>query len=225
VLALFGGALASWAWRVHIWHQQAQANVGFIDWYASITGRGVPETDPFRFREWNRWYFGTDTRADALLIGCAAAALFVLLARRQLRRGFVIGAAIAAVLAFIGGGVIVARATIPSSWIPDWGLFLLEFCAAVVVLGLALAPRAPLARLLSLAPLVYIGRRSYAIYLFHLLIFSLFRTQRTHFNSFVQFWFLMLMTLIAAELSWRLVESPFMRGRRKYEQKPDGAPA
>jgi len=225
VLALMGGALAAWAWRVNVWHRQLHANVGFVDWYASITGRSVPDTDPFRFREWNRWYFGTDTRADALLIGCAAAALFVLLARRRLRRGFVVGAAIAAVLAFVGGGVIVSRASIPSGWIPNWGLFVLECCVAVVVLGLAVAPRAPLARVLSLAPLVWLGRRSYAIYLFHLLVFNLFRIERTHFPSVVQFWFLMIMTLVAAELSWRFVESPFMRGRRKFEQEPTVNPA
>ncbi|HEY1737862.1 MAG TPA: acyltransferase [Acidimicrobiia bacterium] len=219
-VALFGGALAAWGWRVAVWHRQAASKVSFVDFYALLTGRSLPDTDPFRFREWNRWYFGTDTRADALLVGCAAAVIFVWLARRPARRGFTIGAAVVAMLAFVGGGIVVARATIPSGWIPDWGLFVLESCVALTVLGLAFAPRAPLARVLSLPPLVYLGRRSYAIYLFHLFIFQQLRTQRTHLGSVAQFWLLMAVTLLVAELSWRYIESPFMRGRRRYEREP-----
>jgi peptidoglycan/LPS O-acetylase OafA/YrhL len=219
-LALVGGALAAWGWRVAVWHRQSVNKVTFVDFYAQITGRSLPDTDPFRFREWNRWYYGTDTRADALLIGCAAAVIFVWLARRPLRRGFTIGAAVVAMIAFVVGGFVVARASIPAGWIPDWGLFLLESCAAITVLGLALAPRAPLSRVLSLPPLVYLGRRSYALYLFHIFIFQQLRTQRTHLGSIAQFWLLMAVTLVAAELSWRYIESPFMRGRRRYEREP-----
>ncbi len=217
-IALFAGALGAWAWRIVVWHRHVASTVNFVDWYALITGRTPPATDPFRFREWNRWYFGTDTRADALLLGCVAAVLFVQLARRRPGRGLVVGASGVAVLAGAGVGVIVAQAAIPAGWVPDWGLFLFESCVALTVLGLALAPRAPLARVLSLAPLVWLGRRSYAVYLFHLFIFQMLRTQRTHLPSTAQFWFLMAVTLLAAEFSWRVIESPFMRGRRRYER-------
>ena len=219
-ITLFAGALAAWGWRVAVWREQLHPRISFVDWYALITGRSLPSDDPFRFREWNRWYFGTDTRADALLIGCVAAVVFLELARRNPPRWFGRVAATVGVLAFAGAGVIVERAIIPSGWIPDWGLFLLETCVALTVLGITLAPRAPLTRVLSLRPLVWIGRRSYAIYLFHLVLFQELPPKRTHLSPTLQFFFMMVMILVAAEVSWRLVESPFMRGRRRFEQVP-----
>ncbi len=216
-LALIAGALGAWAWRVTLWHQQSHTKSTFVDWYAAITGRGLPDADPLRFREWNRWYFGTDARADALLIGCAAAVLFVYAGRLASKRAFVNGAAVVGVLAFAGAAVLVVQATIPSGWIPDWGLFLLESCVALTVLGVVLAPRSPLTWLLSLPPLVWIGRRSYAIYLFHLVVYQELSRDRTHFSSTVEFWFSMAVILVVAEISWRFIESPFMRGRRRFE--------
>ena len=86
---------------------------------------------------------------------------------------------------------------------------MLETCVALTVLGLALAPGAS-RTVLSLPPLVYLGRRSYAIYLFHLFIYQQLRTERTHLGSTAQFWLLMAVTLLVAEFSWRYIESPFI---------------
>jgi peptidoglycan/LPS O-acetylase OafA/YrhL len=216
VLALVAGALASWSWRAALWHSHP-TKLAFVDFYAAITGRVLPATNPFR--SWNRWYFGTDTRADALLIGCAVAALFVHLARRPPSARVARVAAIVVVVPAVVAGVVVAKAAILDGWVPDWGLFLLECSVGLTVLGVVLSPSGLLTRVLSFRPFVWIGRRSYAIYLFHLVVFEVFPTSRTHLSSTFQFWFLMAMTLVAAEISWRLVESPFMKGRRRFERE------
>ena len=87
-LTLFAGAVASALWRAYLWSSPPS----FVDFYARITGRAVQGTNPFE--TWNRWYFGTDTRLDALLIGCVAAVILVGLQPRltlAVRRGFLVG--------------------------------------------------------------------------------------------------------------------------------------
>ena len=135
---------------------------------------------------------------------------------------FTIGAAVVAMLTFVGGGFVVGRG------VPLWvdsrlGIVRARACVTLTVLGLALAPAAPLATALSLPPLVYLGRRSYAIYLFHLFIYQQLRTERTHLGSTAQFWLLMAVTLLVAEFSWRYIESPFIRGRRRSAREPVAA--
>ncbi len=208
-LALFAAAAASAAWRAYLW----KSPPAFVDFYARITGREVRGTNPFA--TWNRWYFGTDTRLDALLIGCVAAVALVSLQPRitpAIRRVLLC----VSVVAIVVLGFMVANAAILSDWLPSWGLFVFACLVAVVVVGLVVNPGSIPSRLFGLAPLVWIGRRSYGIYLFHQVVFNQAVRNRTHLPPFWSFWFNMAAILVVAELSWRYVEQPFLRRKGRF---------
>ena len=166
----------AWYWVHHIGHR------AFVDYYLELTNRpvrpGSVGTLTHRTDVWNRLYFGSDTRADALLVGCLTAiVLFWLLPKLGARARVRLSAA--AGVALLGCAVIVWQSVVViSGWLPVWGILALELAVAVVIAGLVAAPRHPLALVLAVPPLAWLGRRSYAIYIFHTLVFEY--CQRSH---------------------------------------------
>jgi peptidoglycan/LPS O-acetylase OafA/YrhL len=205
----------AWYWLHHLGHRT------FVDYYLEVTNRPVPPgsagTLTHRTDVWNRFYFGSDTRADALLVGCLTAiVLFWLLPRLGARARVRLSAA--AGLALVGCAVIVWQSVVViSGWLPVWGILALELGVAVVIAGLVAAPRGPLALVLALPPLAWLGRRSYAIYLFHTLVFEYCRRSHVDLSPPVSFVFQIAVVLLVAELSHRLVEAPMLRRKRHFE--------
>jgi peptidoglycan/LPS O-acetylase OafA/YrhL len=219
------GIVAAAAWRVWYWYHHLGHRT-FVTYYLAMTNRlprCAPGTLCHRTDVWDRIYFGSDTRADALLVGCLVAiVLFWVLPRLGARARVRLSAA--AVLALVGCGVIVWRAVVVmSGWLPVWGILALELGVAVVIAGLVAAPRYPLALVLSLGPLAWLGRRSYAIYLFHPVVFHYCNRKHVHLAPPLSFVFQIAIVLVVAELSHRLVEAPMLRRKRHFE--PPGAPA
>jgi peptidoglycan/LPS O-acetylase OafA/YrhL len=214
------GIVAASVWRAWYWWNRL-GHRSFVAYFLAVTDRPVPSNTPgtltHRTAVWNRFYFGSDTRADALLVGCLTAiVLFWLLPKLGARARVRLSAA--AGLALIGCGVIVWRAIVViSGWLPMWGILALELGVAVVIAGLVAAPRNPLARLLALPPLAWLGRRSYAVYLFHPIVFEYCRRSRIDFSPPVSFVFQMIVILVVAELSHRLVEAPMLRRKQHFE--------
>ena len=214
------GIVAASVWRAWYWlHHLGHRN--FLDYYLDVTSRPLPSgtvgTLTHRTEVWNRFYFGSDTRADALLVGCLTAiVLFWLLPRLGARSRVRLSAA--ACLALVGCAVIVWQSVVViSGWLPVWGILALELAVGVVIAGLVAAPRNPLARLLALPPLAWLGRRSYAVYLFHTVVFEYCRRSRVHLSPPVSFVFQMVVILVVAELSHRLVEAPMLRRKQHFE--------
>jgi peptidoglycan/LPS O-acetylase OafA/YrhL len=212
------GIVIAALWRAWYWH----VNFGprrFVDYYFLLTLHQSTETGALDHRTavWNRFYFGSDTRADALLAGCLTAILLVwLLPRLGARARMRLSAA--AGVAFVVCGIIVWRAVVVlSGWLPVWGILALELSVAVLIAGLVAAPRGPLARLLALPPLAWLGRRSYAIYLYHPVVFTYLSRDRVHLSPPVSFVFQFAVVFVLAELSYRLVEAPMLRRKRRFE--------
>ncbi len=156
----------------------------------------------------SRVYFGTDTRAQQLLIGAALAWLV------QLRpEGLDLGGRTRGAWAVVAGLVvfaIVASTTFDeAAWLYRGGFFAISVLCALLVLGTATTnPAAPL-RWLTWAPLLWIGVRSYGIYLWHWPVI-LFVGEPIGLDlprvplMFVQ----VAVTLLLTELSLRWIERP-----------------
>lgn len=135
--------------------------------------------------EWDRVYYGTDTAAFALLAGCLVAVV-----NWQPKRY------IAPALA---GLVALAMVTATDSMLYLWAGFGVAALSALLVGG---APTLPV---LSQCWLRWLGNRSYALYLWHPLTLSVTGSVVWGVAT----------ALIAAEVSWRLVEAPALRLRHR----------
>jgi peptidoglycan/LPS O-acetylase OafA/YrhL len=219
VLMAVGAAI----WRAAVW-RAAFHHRTFVDFYAGLTARGNAVVTN-RLQAWDHWYFSTGTRADALLVGCAAAVLLVHYRSRiseTMGRVF----AILAVCAIAAVGVIMWQAVIPdASWLPTWGLFVFEICVALAVVGVMVAPRWGLGPVLAIPPLVWIGRRSYAIYLFHPIVFHLANRSRIHVAPALSLVLQFALVALVAEASWRFIEQPFLRRKRRFDSRAVPSPA
>ena len=138
----------------------------------------------------DRVYFGTDTRAQALLVGAAASALLVG-DWSALNRGWSLirsrwGKWIARVLPVIGLallGVATHYATGSAHEFRE-GLFIAVAIAAVLVIApVALDQRGPVAAVLAWRPLAWLGTISYGVYLWHWPIFLVLNGQRTGWSG------------------------------------------
>jgi peptidoglycan/LPS O-acetylase OafA/YrhL len=158
----------------------------------------IPGTDPLRL------YYGTDTRAQAFLIGAlamlAARHFTGERARRGLRRaGMPAFAVMVAAFAWLDSPESLYRG--------GFGAF--AVVAAVVVVAVTMP--GPLARLLDRSPLRLIGRVSYGIYLWHWPVIVLV-TERTVPARGVALLVLRVALIAAATaLSWCLIERPYKR--------------
>ena len=104
--------------------------------------------------------YGADTRAEELFIGCLSAVLLPA-ARRKVPSWIVL-------LAGLSLAVVVLLPLDTSEPYLYGGSTVVAVIAAVIIAGLSQQPGGLPARLLSLTPLVWVGQRSYGIYLWHL---------------------------------------------------------
>lgn len=166
-----------------------------------------PGADP------SRVYYGTDTRAFALLIGAAFAIAFP---SRNLPK--LISAKTRLALDLIGGagllGIIlmIRRTNEYDSSLYIGGLALFTVLSAIVVVILA-HPASHAARFIGCKPLRWVGIRSYSLYLWHYPVMTLttpavdvggFNAGRTIIQ--------LIMSFLLAALSWKFIEDPIRRG-------------
>jgi peptidoglycan/LPS O-acetylase OafA/YrhL len=158
-----------------------------------------------------RAYEGTDTRAAALLIGAVVAAFLPL--HRVARLG---GAAKIAleVLAFIGLAIVLGCIVLTDEYSPflyRGGEVLLAIATSLLVLG-ASHPQTFIGRALAIAPMRWVGARSYGIYLWHMPVVAFMPD--VVFDEQPIVWRLVSGVLIVglAAVSYALIEDPVRRG-------------
>ncbi|HUL99016.1 MAG TPA: acyltransferase, partial [Mycobacterium sp.] len=166
----------------------------------------------------NRVYFGTDTRAQALLIGAAAAALLVrdwpsLIAGRFEIRRFKRAARVLPMLGLMGLAVGAHYATGSVGDFRHGMLLLVALASVAVIAPVALDQDSFVARLLALKPLVWLGAISYGVYLWHWPVFLLLNGERTGWSGPPLFVARCVVTVALAFASWWLVEQPIRRWR------------
>ncbi len=158
--------------------------------------------------ETSRAYFGTDARAAELLVGAVlAVALDGRLAR--LATGGV-GFGWAGLVALAGLVGLWSVAEHEALWLFRGGLLVHALIVAVVIAGAM--TRGPLRSLLGLAPLVWLGRISYGVYVFHWPLFQWIDGRRTGLDPLPLFALRVVVTIAVAMVSYRLIEQPIRNG-------------
>ena len=177
----------------------------------------------------NRVYLGTDTRAGGLLLGAAMATVWrpYAIMRSPLRRkgGLldvvgVLGVAILAVTHWRFRDVVLTDGEIRGYDLLYRGGFLLVGVATMMVIASATHLRSLFGqKVLGMRPLVWIGTRSYGLYLWHWPVFMLLRPGAVDDGGDVDWphWLVMAvrfaLTFALAEVSYRLIERPFRQRR------------
>ena len=157
-----------------------------------------------------RAYEGTDTRAGGILVG----ALLALVWDRVVAAGNLpdvrAAAQAAGVLGLAGIAWLVVSTDDYSMQLYSYGLLLLSVCSAGLIAAVAM-PGSVLGRVLGIAPMRWLGERSYGIYLWQLPIIAFLPAARLESSRLAWSVLLTVTTLLLAELSWRLVEDPVRR--------------
>ena len=182
------------------------------------------------FRGFSEAYLirGLDMRADSLLAGCVMAGLFAggkLGADARAWRGPAVLAAgvLAGAVAFgrpisvrLGGETMIFAWILPVAW-----------AASAVVLGYLLCPNAggPATAALRSRPVVYLGRLSYGIYLWHVPVSVAVFRRPLPVPLPVLCAVAATISFAAAALSYHVVEQPILRLKKRFAAPAHGADA
>lgn len=175
----------------------------------------VPGGDP------SRSYYGTDTRAMSMLLGCWLAIRWPFDRVSNMRAQKFKGArrTIVLVLGPVAVVALIAMMLFTEGYsaFSYYGGILLCSIISVVAIAALIPQGSVLSRILSLKPLAWVGERSYAIYLWHYPILELMNPLNS--TTGIPWWKLLIELVVilgVSELSYRFVEKPF----RKLGSKP-----
>ena len=178
-----------------------------------------PGADP------SRVYYGTDTRFFELMVGSVLAV--VMLGRfarpagagsRQART-----AEVAGLLALTGVVAMMYATTDQQPFLFRGGFVLLCLVTALLLWSIEVAPGSPVARLLSTAPFVYVGRISYGLYLWHWPVYVAISPAHTSLQPGTALTLVRLAVSFGlAVASYVLVEHPIRTGALRRMRPPRG---
>jgi len=169
----------------------------------------------------DRLYYGTDTRAQALLVGSFLGAIgshggetFSILPTgwTATRRRQLLWSALG-----VGGAAYLAWAwhmlAGQNPFLYRGGFLTVAVAAGAVIVGCVTVPASFLARFLSLSGLVFIGRISYGLYLYHWPLFLAIDHAHTGLGGNWLLGARLVVTFAAATASFFLIEEPIRSGR------------
>jgi len=181
----------------------------------------------------DRVYYGTDSRAVALLVGCILGLLLDGQPARVRKGPYPslrdvegalphAGPSTARRHRLLGGLALAGAAATVALWVTahggdPWlyrgGLTLVALATAAVIAHAVVSPGSPTARLLALPPLVAVGEISYGLYLWHWPVFGWLSADRTGLSGAALLGLRFLAVFAAATLSYLLVERPIRTAR------------
>ncbi|MFC0136646.1 acyltransferase [Staphylococcus petrasii] len=161
---------------------------------------------------YSRVYFGTDTRLQTLLLGVILAFMwppFKLKANPPaVLQRTIDGVGIAGLVMLI---ILFFTVSDNSSWIYNGGFYLISGMTLLIIASVV-HPTTILAKVLSHPVLVYIGKRSYSLYLWHFAVISFVHIHYTDGQIPAYVYIIdIILTVLFAELSYRYVETPFRK--------------
>lgn len=189
-----------------------------LTWFTTVivVSMVVTTSLPLVFTLSDDWiYYSTPTRLPEMLAGVLLAVALATGNRRSVltRPGSTIptaiaGAAAVAVMVWLWHNV-----GLDTPWVYRGGFA--AFSLVSIVLIMAVHNRSsPVTRALTIAPLLYLGRISYGVYLFHWPLFLWISPQRTGLDGWPLFTVRMAVVLALAIASFHLIEDPIRRTGR-----------
>jgi peptidoglycan/LPS O-acetylase OafA/YrhL len=211
-LTTFAAFLAAVIYRMSFFYRYHPVQPSFVEYYFRLTGRGraLKQQDPGI----SRVYFGSDTRAHQLLLGCFLAALLLWIvphmkepSRRVLRVLGVIGAAVMTAILLDWPGT-------SRVWLDHWGAMIFEVAVAVLIAAIVVIPGSLLARALAVRPVRWTGQRAYGIYLIHPIIYQYLGD--FHLGAWGALGLHLGVVFGLAAFSYRFIETPALRLKDRF---------
>jgi len=168
-----------------------------------------------------RLYFGTDTHAQSILVGSVLACVLTLVQRHRGQAGMAPAATTAPAkvaltllgLAGLAGTVVLTTTLTGTSAAAYRGGFLLSaLSAAALITAAVCVTGGPVARVLSVRPMVWMGTVSYGAYLWHFPVTIELDSARTGLSGPALLAVRLATTFVLAAASYYLVERPVMEG-------------
>ena len=162
----------------------------------------TPGSDP------SREYYGTDTRLLALLVGAGLASLFTpgVVERVRGPAGWL------APVGAVGLVLLLVLTDDSSQWLYRGGFLLVALVAAILLAAVVARPDGLVGRVLSLAPIVWIGKISYGLYLWHWPVYVILSPARMGMSGIALLLVRFAVTFAIATASYYLVEMPVRQG-------------
>ncbi len=157
-----------------------------------------------------RLYYGTDTRADVLLIGCLTA----LVPFQRITGSWLIRAA-----AMVGAVLFLYLTTavkFTDQWLYQGGFTLIAALAGLVIAVAANGPPRPLSMALRWFPLRWFGRISYGLYLWHWLVIQ---TTTLYYFGYWEPWAKLTLAVGISAASYYLIEVRFNRLKSRFTSR------
>jgi peptidoglycan/LPS O-acetylase OafA/YrhL len=163
-----------------------------------------------------RLYFGSDTRADGLLIGCLVGLLVSWNLLPHNKRSAVCMKFLPAV-GVIFFGYLVSYPSWTDLLLYQYGGFtLVSLSVASFLIMLILWPPKIVLSVLNFTPLVWIGRISYGLFLWHWPIRWFIYQKKAMPTSTEQLVAVVVLSLLVSTLSYHFVEKPFLRLKKRF---------
>jgi peptidoglycan/LPS O-acetylase OafA/YrhL len=167
-------------------------------------------------------YYGADTHADGLLAGSAAGILVssgLLRSTPALERGLNWAGHFTLGILFL----FLCWGWAGDSYVLQAGLLVLNLAMTSMVVCLMMSPGPILRWFFEFPPLMWIGRVSYGLYLWHMLVFGR-RGTIPLLKSAGSWAVTVAVTIGVAAVSFYALEQPLLRLKRRFERVPASAP-
>lgn len=183
---------------------------------ASALARGLAVNYGFSYPQ---VYFPTFFPVDGLFLGAALA-----IVQGSWRRW--LGPRVAMLAGIAGAALIGCTLAFPTDYL-RWQMALVGLASAMIVASLECAPHSPVARLLSVRPLLWLGERSYGIYLIHYGVLHITVGKLAPVLPELERQMLSLLVLLPATLAlawamYRWIELPALRLKNRFRATPGG---
>jgi len=167
----------------------------------------VPGTDP------SRVYYGTDTRAFAILIGAALATIWP-----SWKFGEKVTPAVRTSLDIIGAAgllilfILINRTNEYDESLYPFGFLFLSIVTTIII-AVLVHPASRLSNILGCPPLTWLGKRSYSLYIWHYPVIICMKPEATSEGlGMIQILWRLVIIVVLSVLSYEFIEEPIRRG-------------